>query len=380
MKDHTEQKIYSYLKEHEEEILEDILTLVKAESPSTDKAAVDACAEVLRALYRKRLGETPEVIPREKSGNCLRLRLGKGEKKLMLLGHFDTVHPIGTVPIRREGDCLYGPGVIDMKGGDVLIIWAIKALRELGYPLNKRVTIVHNGDEEIGSRSSREVIEKEAEDSTACLVAETATDGPAQIKTARKGNVVIRVRCTGKAAHAGNSPQEGINANIELAHQILFLEGLTSPERNMTLSVTLISGGTKANVVSDYAEATVCMRYPKTEDMDWVKEQILARKPVLPGAKVEFEWLVGRPPMEATAKTRELFRLAEVIGEELTLQVIEAPIAGGVSDGNFVANKGVPVLDGLGAPGPGAHNPQEHMIISQLVPRGALLAGLIRQI
>ena len=375
-----EKRILEYLKSHEEEMLEDVITLASAESPSSDKAAVDACGEVLRSLYRKRLGEEPEVVPRETVGNCLRLRLGEGEKKLLLLGHFDTVHPIGTVPIRREGDKLYGPGVIDMKGGDILIIWALKALRELGYPLDKRVTVVHNGDEEIGSRGSREVIEAEAKDSTACLVAETASDGPVMIKTARKGNVVIQLHCIGKAAHAGNSPEQGINANIELAHQILFLEGLTSPERNMTLSVTLISGGTKANVVSDHAEATVCMRYPEKEDMEWVREQILARKPVLPGARVEFEWQVGRPPMVPRKETGEMFRLAERIGKELGLEVKEAPIAGGVSDGNFAANLGVPTLDGLGAPGPGAHNPEEHMIISELVPRGALLAGLIRQI
>ena len=375
-----EKRILDYLNEHRETIIGDIMTLAAAESPSSDKAAVDACAEVLRELYRKRLGEEPEVIPRETVGNCLRLRLGEGEKKLLLLGHFDTVHPIGSVPLHREGDVLYGPGVIDMKGGDVLIIWALKALKELGYPLNKRITVVHNGDEEIGSRGSREVIEAEAKDASACLVAETASSGPVMIKTARKGNVVITLRCTGKAAHAGNAPQEGINANIELAHQILFLEGLTSPERNMTLSVTLIQGGTKANVVSDHAEATVCMRYPKKEDMEWVREQILARKPVLPGAGVEFEWMIGRPPMVPSARTRDLFRLAERIGEELTLEVKEAPIAGGVSDGNFVANLGVPTLDGLGAAGILAHTPGERLYIQELIPRGALLAGLIRQI
>ncbi len=378
--DFPERKILAYLKEHEEEILEDVVTLVKAESPSSDKAAVDACGEVLCSLYRKRLGEDPEVVPRQNVGNCLRLRLGEGERKLLVLGHFDTVHPIGTVPIRREGGKLYGPGVIDMKGGDVLIIWSLKALKELGLELNKRVTIVHNGDEEIGSRGSREVIEEEAKDSDACLVAETGTADSVQIKTARKGNVVIKVHCKGKAAHAGNSPEKGVNANIELAHQILFLEGLTSPERNMTLSVTLIHGGTKANVVSDYAEATVCMRYPKKEDMDWVREQLAARKPVLPGAEVEFEWLVGRPPMVPAKGTREMFRLAELIGEELSILVEEAPIAGGVSDGNFTANLGVPTLDGLGASGPGAHNPEEHMVISELTPRGALLAGLISRV
>ena len=353
MKDHTEQKIYSYLKEHEEEILEDILTLVKAESPSTDKAAVDACAEVLRALYRKRLGETPEVIPREKSGNYLRLRLGKGEKKLMLLGHFDTVHPLGSLPVLREGGKMYGPGVIDMKGGDVLIIWALKALKELGIPLNKRIAVVHNGDEEIDSPGSREIIMQEARDSCAFLLAETGLEGPVRIVTARKGEVKITVRCTGRASHAGSAPQDGINANLELAHQILFLEGLTSPERNTTLSVTLINGGTRYNVVSDRAEAAVCMRYPKKEDREWVREQIEARRPVLPGAEVHMDFRPGFPPMEPTEKTRQLVRLAQQIGEELGFPVGEAPIRGGVSDGNYVADMGIPVLDGLGSSGSG---------------------------
>ena len=380
MKDHTEQKIYSYLKEHEEEILEDILTLVKAESPSTDKAAVDACAEVLRALYRKRLGETPEVIPREKSGNCLRLRLGKGEKKLMLLGHFDTVHPLGSLPVLREGGKMYGPGVIDMKGGDVLIIWALKALKELGIPLNKRIAVVHNGDEEIDSPGSREIIMQEARDSCACLLAETGLEGPVRIVTARKGEVKITVRCTGRASHAGSAPQDGINANLELAHQILFLEGLTSPERNTTLSVTLINGGTRYNVVSDRAEAAVCMRYPKKEDREWVREQIEARRPVLPGAEVHIDFRPGFPPMEPTEKTRQLVRLAQEIGEELGFPVGEAPIRGGVSDGNYVADMGIPVLDGLGSSGSGQHSSEEYMVISELIPRGALLAGLIRRI
>ena len=380
MTDFTEQKIYFYLKEHEEEIVEDIITLVKAESPSTDKAAVDACAEVLRALYQKRLGEAPEVIPREKNGNCLRLRLGEGEKKVMLLGHFDTVHSLGSVPIRREGGRLYGPGVIDMKGGDVLIIWALKVLKDLGIPLGKRIAVVHNGDEEINSPGSQEIIMQEAKDSCACLLAETGLEGPIRIVTARKGEAVIRVHCTGKASHAGSAPQKGINANIELAHQILFLEGLTSPERNTTLSVTLVNGGTRFNVVSDRAEATVCLRYPTKEERDWVREQLAARKPVLPGAGTDFDFQVGFPPMEPTPKTRELVRLAQEIGEDLGFPVGEAPLRGGVSDGNYISDMGVPVLDGLGASGADQHSPGEYMVISELVPRGALLAGLIRRI
>ena len=205
-----EKKIFDYLKAHEEDIIADIETLAKAESPTADKAACDACARVLAGLYKDRIGVTTELVPSEKSGDNLVSVYGEGDKTLLIVGHYDTVHPVGSVPLRREGNVLYGPGVCDMKGGDVMAIWALKALKELGVKLDKRVMVINNSDEETGSDNSRPLMLEKAKDCFACIVCEPAFGVEGKIKVARKGGGSIRIKCYGKAAHAGNNPADGV--------------------------------------------------------------------------------------------------------------------------------------------------------------------------
>ncbi|MBQ9564176.1 MAG: M20/M25/M40 family metallo-hydrolase, partial [Synergistaceae bacterium] len=194
-------KIFDYLSAHREEIIADITELVQAESPTPDKAAVDRCGKVLAGLYKSRLDVTSQVLPQPEAGDNLVTEVGSGERTLLIVGHFDTVHPVGSVSIRREGDILYGPGVIDMKGGDVAAIWAAKALKELGIDTGKKILFVNNSDEETGSKGSHDLLLEKAKGACACIVPEPATCPDGKIKPSRKGGGQIKVKCYGKAAH-----------------------------------------------------------------------------------------------------------------------------------------------------------------------------------
>ena len=254
-----EKKIYDYLEAHREDIVADLAALARAESPTGDKAAADACARLLASLYKDRLGAATQFVPQTEVGDHLVTEIGSGDRTLLIVGHYDTVHPLGTVPVHREGDVLYGPGVVDMKGGDISVIWALKALQELGVKLDKKVLIVNNSDEETGSFHSRPLLLEKAKEAYACIVAEPAVAKSGLIKVSRKGGGQILIKCWGKAAHSGNDPRGGVNANIELAHQILFAESRSDyGPGGSTFSANVIRGGTADNVVCDYAEAGPC--------------------------------------------------------------------------------------------------------------------------
>lgn len=376
-----EKAIFDYLSAHREEMIADLVELVGAESPTADKAAVDRCGAVLAELYQRRLGVTSRVVPQAEAGDNLVTELGSGDKKLLIVGHFDTVHPIGAVPIRREGEILYGPGVTDMKGGDVAVIWALRALKELGIPLDKRVVVANNSDEETGSHHSKELLLELAKDADACIIAEPAAGTEGLIKTSRKGGGAITIRCYGKASHAGSDPQGGVNANVELAHQIIFAYGLSDyGPGGSTFGPNVISGGTVENVTSDHAEAVVDWRVCVPEEVDRARAIFAARKAVLPGARVEFELRLGHPPMPETEGGRKLFALLQACGADLDMAVKAAPTVGGCSDGNDISAAGVPTIDGMGVVGNFMHSPKEQMFLKDFVPRTALMASFIARV
>jgi glutamate carboxypeptidase len=311
-------------------------------------------------------------------------RRGKGkrdqstwQKPILLIGHHDTVWPIGTLarmPFRIRGGRAYGPGVLDMKSGIVLGLAAIRALQTLGIDPSSPVRFFLNPEEETGSGAFRREIEREAKGARAVLVLEPAAEGGA-LKTARKGVGEFRLTVQGRSAHAGSNPGAGINAIAELARQVLMLEKFAEPRRGLTLNVGVIDGGTRSNVVPEIASATVDVRIPRRNDRKRIERKIHALKPVHPEARLKIEGGINRPPMER-AMTAALFGQARALSNQLGFEIKEAATGGG-SDGNFSAALGIPTLDGLGGVGDGAHALHEHVIIRELPRRAALLAALL---
>lgn len=377
-----EKKIYDFVAAHKEEIIDDIVTLAASESPSSDKKSVDACGKVLSSLYKKRLGVTPKVYPQEAVGDNLVTELGEGEKSIIIVGHFDTVHAVGSVLLRREEHFLYGPGVNDMKGGDICAMWALKALSDLHIDLGKRVIVVNNSDEEIGSPYSRPLLLEKSKGASACIVVEPGAGKDGLIKISRKGNGNIKIKCYGKASHAGSAPKDGVNANIELAHQIIFIQGLSSYAiGGSTFSPTIISGGKVSNVIPSYAEASVDWRVGTIAEMESTKKLLSERKALLPGASVEFEITVGHPPMEDSDKNRFLFTLLKGCADDLGLtDIIASPMVGGCSDGNDISAAGIPTIDGMGVVGGHSHSPKEYISLDKIVERVSLLASFIHRL
>lgn len=376
-----EKKIYDYLEAHREDIVADLAALARAESPTGDKAAADACARLLASLYKDRLGAATQFVPQTEVGDHLVTEIGSGGRTLLIVGHYDTVHPLGTVPVHREGDVLYGPGVVDMKGGDISVIWALKALQELGVKLDKKVLIVNNSDEETGSFHSRPLLLEKAKEAYACIVAEPAVAKSGLIKVSRKGGGQILIKCWGKAAHSGNDPRGGVNANIELAHQILFAESRSDyGPGGSTFSANVIRGGTADNVVCDYAEAVVDWRMCVPEEVERGHAVFAGRGAVLPGARVEFEIKLSHPPLAECEANRKLFALLQQVGADLDMELEASPMVGGCSDGNDISAAGVPTIDGMGVVGDFMHNPQEQVYLDQLVPRVAMMASFISRV
>ena len=368
-----------YCRQHEGWLIETIEALVRIESPTDDKAAVDRCGQELERRLRE-LGARTQFSSQAVAGNHLRAEFGSGEGQVLLLGHFDTVWPIGQLaqmPLVREGDQLRGPGVLDMKAGIALGMLAVRALLATATP-GVRVVMLWTTDEETGSATSRALLEDEARRSRAVLVLEPALPGGA-LKTTRKGCGQYEVVVRGEAAHAGVDPGKGISAIRELARQVLAIETLQDLSRGVSVNVGLVSGGTRANVVASEARAIVDVRAPSLADAEHVDRAMRALTPHLRGATIEVRGGFERPPMERTAGVASLYRIAETVAAELH-QAIDEGGTGGGSDGNFCAALGVPTLDGLGALGAGAHALHEHVTISGLVPRAAFLSALLSRL
>ncbi|WP_240675741.1 M20 family metallopeptidase [Ammoniphilus sp. CFH 90114] len=372
-------KLLDYLQENQENILFDLETLVRAESPSQDKQAVDRCGHVLQQLFRTHLGVQADVFPQEKTGDHLRFALGVGEEQILIITHFDTVWDIGRLTYRVEENKAYGPGIFDMKGGIIQSLWALKACVDLHVPLQYKIVFLCTSDEEIGSASSRQLIEEEARKSRYVLVPEPAVADSGALKTARKGVGEFRLKIKGKATHSGNHHEEGVSAVEELARQIMYIHSLTDYSLGTTLNVGIARGGTRVNVVPDEAEAVIDLRVTSMAEAERITHLLHNLKPQVPGTSITVEGDLERPPMERTEKTVELFNLAKECGEDLGIPLTEAFVGGG-SDGNFTAALGVPTLDGLGPMGDGPHAEYEHVLIDQLPLRSALFAHLLMRL
>jgi glutamate carboxypeptidase len=364
-----------YCRQHEGWLIDTIEALVALESPTDDKAAVDRLGrELSRRL--EALGGRIMFHDQPVAGHHVRAEFGSGERQVLLLGHFDTVWPVGQLtrmPLVRDADRLHGPGVLDMKAGIAIGMLAVRAWLQTA-PSN-RVVMLWTTDEETGSATSRSMLEAEAQKSDAVLVLEPALPGGV-LKTRRKGCGQYEIVVQGEAAHAGVDPGKGVSAIRELARQILAVETLQDLSRGVSVNVGLIDGGSRPNVVASHARAVVDVRAPSMSDAARLDESLRALTPHLPGARIEVRGGFERPPMERTAGVASLYALAAEVGRELG-QTIDEGATGGGSDGNFCAALGVPTLDGLGAIGDGAHALHEHVVISALAPRAALVAALL---
>lgn len=321
------------------------------------------------------------ILEQAKQGNHVKAEWGQGDENILLLCHMDTVWDVGETkkrPFRVEDGKAYGPGVYDMKAGIVQAIFAVKTLQDLGLAPGKRIVVLHNSDEEIGSPSSRPVIEEEARKAAAVLVLEpTALGG--SLKTWRKGVGSFTVSIKGRAAHAGADYEKGVSAITEAAHQILRLHGFTDLDAGTTVNVGVINAGTRPNVIAEQATLQVDLRVKTMDAANQVIPKILGLEPVHPEITLEVKGELNRPPMERTEGNLRLFRLAQEIGREMGLELTESGTGGG-SDGNFTSALGIPTLDGLGAVGDGAHALTEHVILSSLPERAAIVAGLLLRI
>jgi len=361
-------------------LLETIEALVRLESPTTDKAAVDRCGRVLGARLEA-IGGRVSRLPREDRGDHLLAEFGCGASQILLLGHFDTVWPIGQLermPLVRSNGRLHGPGVFDMKAGIAIGMLATRALLETGVSLSRRIVMLWTTDEEVGSATSRAAIEDEARRSDAVLVLEPSLPGGA-VKTARKGCGEYELRVRGVAAHAGIDPSKGASAIHELARQIVLVQKLQDLDRGISVNVGTISGGTRTNVVAEEARAVVDVRAPTQADAARVDAAFRALKAVDERTAVSVTGGWDRPPLERTAQVERLYQQASEVGRELGHALGEGSTGGG-SDGNFTAALGVATLDGLGAVGDGAHALHEHVEIESLSDRAALVAGLIARV
>jgi glutamate carboxypeptidase len=374
--------LFRRLKRREQEMVRLLGRFVACESPSHDKAAVDAMGELAANEWRRR-GAKVQILRQAKRGNHVRAEVSLGEGatagQILVLGHLDTVYPLGTLakmPFRVSGGRAWGPGTFDMKAGLVMALFAVDALTAARMWPRKRLVFLWTSDEEIGSTTSRSVIEREARRSDAALVLEPALGSDGRLKTARKGVGHAELIVTGRAAHAGVNPQNGVNAVHELALQIVRLMKLNDPGSGVTVQATVVAGGTVSNVVPDQARAEVDIRITRKSDARVIERKLRALRPILKGARLGVRGGVNRPPLERTAAIEAFFRRAQSLMSDLGLSLGEASTGGG-SDGNFTGAIGVPTLDGLGAVGDGAHTPHEHVVIRRLPERAALLAGLL---
>jgi len=371
--------LLDYCKGKLEAMLDCLRQTVEIESPSSSKAAVDRLAGFLAKEFKRCAGRV-RLLEHPAAGCAIKATFWPErhkQKPILLLGHLDTVWELGTLarmPFRVRGRQAFGPGILDMKSGIVIGLWAIRALQALGISPASPVHFFLNPDEEISSVAFRDEIIAEAKRARAVLVLEPAAIGGA-LKTARKGVGEFKITVHGRSAHAGVNPAAGANAIIELTRQMLTVQSFARPQRGLTINVGRIEGGTRSNVVPERATAWIDVRIPRLHDRAIIERRIRAQKPYDRGTQLEMEGGINRPPMERKM-TVALFRKAHAVGQAMGMDLAEASTGGG-SDGNFTAALGVPTLDGLGGVGDGAHARHEHILIPELPRRAALLAALL---
>lgn len=354
---------------------------VSLESPTSHPPGVNGMMDLV-AAEAEGLPIAVERIPgRDGLADALILRAGldNGAQTISVMSHLDTVHPVGTsagdLPVRVEGDRLYGPGVYDMKGGAWLAFQAFKDVAKAGSAKGP-IAFLFTPDEEIGSPTSRGLIEDLGRRSKAVLITEPAREG-GRIVTARKGVGRFEVKFEGRPAHSGSRHADGRSAIREMAHQILAVEGMTDYARGITTSVALCGGGTAANVIPQHAWFSIDLRVTTLADGVEMEGRILGLKTRDPDVTMKITGGMNRPPYEKSAAVAELFATAQEIAARIGFDLQDCPMTGGGSDGNFTAALGIPTLDGLGIDGEGAHTLSEYALISSIAPRRALIKGLL---
>jgi glutamate carboxypeptidase len=375
-------EIRARLEARVDEMTELLGSLVRIESPSDDPAGLDEMADRLEALF----GDAGTMI-RHRTGpggaSHLVLAVDGAEPALdpaLVLCHYDTVWERGTLdrlPFAvDEHGVATGPGCLDMKGGIVLLHFALRELRALGRSPRRPLRILLSCDEEVRSRTARPLIDELATGAAVALVLEAPLPGGV-LKTARKGAAIYHLTVEGRAAHAGIEPEKGASAVVELAHQVQALAALNDHGRGTSVNVGVVHGGTRVNVVAAEAGAEIDVRTSTLAEAQRVDEAIRGLEPVVPGTRLSVVADLSRPPMERTAATAALFEQARSIAAAMGVPDLREGSTGGASDGNLVAARGIPTLDGLGPDGGGAHADDEHVLVASLAPRAALLAGLL---
>lgn len=367
----------------QEEIVDGILEWVEMETPTYDAVRLNKLADKIQTQWEGTGCAVERVAGTEGFGDHLIVRTPDWTEEgpsILVLSHMDTVHPVGTKDdsnrIRREGDSLYGPGIYDMKAGAYLPYYAYRHLRRMGAGTALPVTFLFVSEEEVGSPTSRAVIEAEAKKAKYVLVTEPARDG-GKLVTARKGVGRFEMTITGVPAHSGAKHEDGRSAVKELAHHILEIEGFTDYARGVTTNVGLVSAGTGVNVVPRVAKAEIDLRVVTAADGEELSAKILDRRPRDPDVTIEITGGMNRPPYELNDANWGLFELAKELVAETGLVLESTELTGGGSDGNFTSSVGVPTLDGLGADGEGAHTLNEQVYISSLVPRAKMWVRLL---
>lgn len=379
----NESRIIAYLRQNEAEMLRDLSDLVAMDSPSNNKALAEACADVLEAILRKRIGHLGEITayPQEQYGRHILFRRADGlDRRVVLTGHYDTVWEKDSMPpLHREGDALHGPGVLDMKSGDVYMIWAVKALHDLGIPTDKGIDLFFTSDEEISGPTSRPMMDELFKGYSAALVLEPGEEETGRIATQAPGNCRYKLNFTGRAAHAGAAHKDGRNAIEEMAHHILKIQSMTDYSRGRTLSVGVCEGGEMINIVPDHASCQVDCRFLYSEDGKMLHNYFHSLTPVVDGCSITVEDVCWLDPVEKTPENIALYGHLQAAGEAVGYPVDEF-VWGACSDANYFAMLNMPVLCSLGCCGSGIHARHEHIRLSEFLPRLALLCSFLTRI
>jgi glutamate carboxypeptidase len=362
-------------------MLKTLRKFVTCESPSMDKHSADRCCGVIAEAWRQDSVRVHRVTQKHR-GDHLRITWDPGvwrsKGQLFVLGHYDTVYSAGTLrkmPFRVAGGKAFGPGTFDMKAGIVQALFALQALQHSRLAIQKRLVFFWSSDEEIGSQSSRKLIESEARRSDAVFVLEPSYGPNGLLKTSRKGVGEVEFIVHGRASHAGLAPEAGVNAIHELGAQISRIEKWNDLHRGITINADTIEGGTRVNVIAESARAMLDLRASTLGDMRSLERRLHALRPIHTGARLEIKGGFTRPPLERTVSAA-LFAHAKSLAFQMNLALGECSVGGG-SDGNFTGALGIPTLDGLGAVGDGAHSTHEHILVNAMPSRAALLAALL---
>jgi glutamate carboxypeptidase len=372
-----------YAIEKQAEIVSLVRRMVMCESPSNDAGAVNRMVDLV--VDETRGLATADAIPADGFGNHLRLRFnlpGREDGQVLLMGHTDTVWPIGTVatmPFREAEGRLWGPGILDMKAGLAFAIFAVRALLDLKISVRRQIAMLAVSDEEVGSPTSRALTETEAKKSSCVLVLEPGTGLAGKLKTARKGVGHYTLFVSGRAAHAGVDFGNGASAILEAARQIEKIAAFTNLDRGITVNPGIITGGTRTNVVAAEARVDIDVRVSRLEDADVLDRKFRALTPVDERCTLCIEGGLNRPPMERTDAIERLYLRAKQMARDLGCELEESSTGGG-SDGNFTAALGIPTLDGLGAVGEGAHARNESILLNRIADRTALIAALLAEL